>query len=314
MSWTMDINLLRILLVVVENGNLTIAGRKIGLSQPAVSNALARLRDTFDDQLLIRTPEGFKPTPLGEKIIKSAREINRLADEIDGLEIAFDPDKNDRSFNIAIDEYCSELIIPELYNYLEKFFPGIKSRVNLLKDDKNSLSMLRNGELDLIISNEIEKFSTEKYYAAEIYSQELYKDRTIFVADKSLGINPSEFRESAISDYKYSFWTKERIFNIPEKLITYCERKNMILTLAGIKGLVGIVPLLTYKRYKSSGNDDLTELPTPSLLKINRKEKLESSLTISQYWHAKNNDSSSSIWLRKVIKDVCDQTRMNLDI
>ena len=59
----LDLNLLRVLDAIVETRSVTAAASTLGLTQSAVSNQLARLRETFDDPLFVRTPEGMMPTP-----------------------------------------------------------------------------------------------------------------------------------------------------------------------------------------------------------------------------------------------------------
>ena len=69
-----DLNLLRVLDAIMQERSLTRAGRKLGLSQPAASHALARLRHMLGDELFIRTPEGMQPTPRAERIAQPIRE------------------------------------------------------------------------------------------------------------------------------------------------------------------------------------------------------------------------------------------------
>jgi len=63
-----DLNLLRILAAIYRTGSVTLAGKALSLSQPATSNALARLRDFFEDELFVRVPSGLKPTRLCEHL------------------------------------------------------------------------------------------------------------------------------------------------------------------------------------------------------------------------------------------------------
>ena len=64
----LDLNLLRVLAAIHRTGSVTAAGKALALSQPATSNALARLRDYFADDLFVRSPAGLKPTRLCERI------------------------------------------------------------------------------------------------------------------------------------------------------------------------------------------------------------------------------------------------------
>ena len=74
----LDLNLLRAFDAIATEGSVTVAGERIGLSQPAMSNALARLRQLFDDPLFVRTPGGMRPTPFAQQLAQPVREALRL--------------------------------------------------------------------------------------------------------------------------------------------------------------------------------------------------------------------------------------------
>src|SRR5271167_3672047 len=74
MSWNaFDLNLLVVFNAVAQEKTLTRAGRRLGMSQPAVSHALARLRYVLKDELFVRTPEGMLPTPRAERMAEPVR-------------------------------------------------------------------------------------------------------------------------------------------------------------------------------------------------------------------------------------------------
>src|SRR5579863_10059445 len=74
-AWgSVDLNLLIVFDAVMQERSLTRAGRRLGLSQPATSHALARLRTMLGDELFVRTPEGMQPTPRAEQIAQPIRE------------------------------------------------------------------------------------------------------------------------------------------------------------------------------------------------------------------------------------------------
>ncbi len=73
-----DLNLLVILQALLEEGNVTRAGVRLGMPQPAMSNALARLRRHYRDELLVRTGNGYDLTPLARSLLPSVQESTRL--------------------------------------------------------------------------------------------------------------------------------------------------------------------------------------------------------------------------------------------
>src|SRR3979490_1965294 len=97
-----DLNLLVVFDAILREGSVTRAGHQLGLSQPAMSHALTRLRHMLKDELFVRSPNGMMPTPRAEQLAGPIR----LA--LDGLQqslepIQFEPPKTTRSFPIAAD-------------------------------------------------------------------------------------------------------------------------------------------------------------------------------------------------------------------
>ena len=92
-----DLNLFVVFDAIYTEGNLTRAGEIIGITQPAVSNSLSRLRNLFDDPLFVRTAEGMVPTPVAQNIIGSVRQaLGLIRCSIQESE-SFDPKKRSRS-------------------------------------------------------------------------------------------------------------------------------------------------------------------------------------------------------------------------
>ena len=124
-----DLNLLLVFEALMDERNVTRASRRIGLSQPAMSNALARLRRVFDDPLLERTPEGMTPTPTALALVVPVRAA--LAQLRAALEEtpAFDPAVSNRTFHILANDYVDTLLLPSLVARLRKQSGAVALRV-----------------------------------------------------------------------------------------------------------------------------------------------------------------------------------------
>ena len=108
-----DLNLLVVFTAVAEERNITRAASQLLLSQPAVTRALQRLRDTFHDDLLIRTPTGYEPTPTGQRLLQDlASMLPRLDRLMAGGD--FDPASEDANFRIAATDHAAHLLVPLL--------------------------------------------------------------------------------------------------------------------------------------------------------------------------------------------------------
>jgi DNA-binding transcriptional LysR family regulator len=150
MNWgAFDLNLLIVFDAVMHERNVTRAGGKIGLSQPAVSHALSRLRYMLKDELFIRTPDGMVPTPRAEQLAAPVRRA--LSDMQLALEPeTFVPQEATRLFVLALNNYAAVILAPRLVTEVISTAPGIRLdlRPTGLRD---MTALLDRGELDLAI-------------------------------------------------------------------------------------------------------------------------------------------------------------------
>jgi DNA-binding transcriptional LysR family regulator len=145
----LDLNLLVVFDAVMQERNVTRAGQRLGLSQPAMSHALSRLRHMLKDDLFIRSPKGMLPTPRAEQLAVPVRTA------LDGLQQSleptqFDPSKAVRKFRIAADNYSAVVLVGILAARIGKIAP----LVTLEFQPSGTLKipdLLDRGELDLAI-------------------------------------------------------------------------------------------------------------------------------------------------------------------
>src|SRR5258707_3924853 len=125
MNWgAFDLNLLIVFDAVMQERSVTRAGSRIGLSQPAMSHALNRLRYMLKDQLFVRTPEGMVPTPRAELLAQPLR--NALSEMQLALEpVAFDPAASDRRFTVAVNNYAAVVLAPPLVAAVSAGAPAV---------------------------------------------------------------------------------------------------------------------------------------------------------------------------------------------
>jgi DNA-binding transcriptional LysR family regulator len=126
---SIDLNLLVVFEALMEERNVTRAARRVGLSQPAMSNALTRLRRTFDDALLVRTPSGMKPTAAAQSLIEPVRlALAQLRAAIEERP-AFDPAASRRAFRFLASDYVEVILIAPLAKKLRREAPLSSIRV-----------------------------------------------------------------------------------------------------------------------------------------------------------------------------------------
>jgi DNA-binding transcriptional LysR family regulator len=120
----MDLNLLKIFDAVFEDRNLVLAGRRLNLSQSAVSHALTRLRELVGDDLFLRTGKGLVPTARATDMAPVLRDALRRIDATLGVE-AFAPAQSTRRFTIAANDHVTAVIVAPLSRELREVAPGV---------------------------------------------------------------------------------------------------------------------------------------------------------------------------------------------
>lgn len=146
---TLDLNLLRVFDAVMIEQNLTRAADKLAMTQPAVSNALKRLRHSFGDELLIRTAYGVKPTPRAETLWPAIRQA--LASLEEALAPgSFDVAKAHTTFRMAMADATAALWMPILVRAIEREAPGLNARMVPLTT-REPRPMLLRGDIDIAV-------------------------------------------------------------------------------------------------------------------------------------------------------------------
>jgi DNA-binding transcriptional LysR family regulator len=168
-----DLNLLPVFEAVYVERSLTRAGEVLNVTQPAVSNALARLRDVFGDPLFVRSGRGVAPTPKALALIGPVREaLTRLRSGLDPAS-AFDPGTSERAFNIASRDTSSSAVIPRLVGRLEKIAPGVRLHFHVV--ERHDIPMeLASGRLDFA-------FDLAVLARPDLESAPLFSDRWVCV-------------------------------------------------------------------------------------------------------------------------------------
>jgi DNA-binding transcriptional LysR family regulator len=146
-----DLNLLLVFDAVMQDRSVTRAGGRIGLSQPAMSHALNRLRHMLKDELFVRTPEGMKPTPRAEQLavpVRNALNEMQLALESE----TFIPAEAERQFAIAVNNYAAVVLAPPLVAAVSAAAPAV--RLDLQPSGTlDIVDRLDRGDLDLAVGS-----------------------------------------------------------------------------------------------------------------------------------------------------------------
>ncbi len=146
----LDLNQLGVLVALLDAGSVSQAAGRLGVSQPTVSTALARLRLYFGDPLFVRAPGGMAPTPLGAEVAGAARDVLRQVDETLRRKPSFDPAHRHRPYTFAMSDVGEIVFLPRLLAALAHTSPDTPVRSVSLRPAPLAEAMAA-GEVDLAI-------------------------------------------------------------------------------------------------------------------------------------------------------------------
>lgn len=145
-----DLNLLVYLDVLLDEESVSKAANRLGITQPAMSNGLKRLRELFGDPLLIRTSTGMSPTERARELRPAVREALGLIEQTVQPQDQFDPAQNERIFRIMASDYAESTLIPQLLANLSERAPHIQ--LDILTPSDVAFSDLEQAKVDMAIN------------------------------------------------------------------------------------------------------------------------------------------------------------------
>ncbi len=291
-----DLNLLVVFDALMNERQVTRAGESIGLSQPATSNALARLRTLTKDELFVRSSGKLHPTPVA---IALAREIQPALEQIQTALSpvpSFDPLTSDRVFNIGMSDYVGLVLLPRLLAKLETEAPHVKIQVKS-GDRQLRLALLDSGEIDLLCGLIPEQIA---WHEKQLLFQERFvcvcRSERSFIGDAlSLQeyVNAAHLlvsvQEDMVGRVDYLLaqqnLTRHIALSVPHFLVApaILAQTNLIATL----------PERVAHEFAPSLN--LKILPCPLPLK---------GFSVFMRWHQSMSVQDTHAWLRKIIAEV----------
>jgi len=148
--YNFDLNLLRVLDALLRERNVSRAAERLSLSQPAVSNALNRLRELLDDPLLVRVGRAMQPTPRALSLEAPIRDALQQIEHTLNAGDSFNPTSSRQRFVIAVTDYVELICMPALMAHLANVAPGIQLAIRHLTPSLPA-EALDDGEVDLVL-------------------------------------------------------------------------------------------------------------------------------------------------------------------
>ncbi|MFT5643076.1 MAG: DNA-binding transcriptional LysR family regulator [Janthinobacterium sp.] len=294
---TLDLNLLRVFDAVMTEQNLTRAAGHLAMTQPAVSNAIKRLRENLGDDLLIRTAYGVKPTPRAEALwpaVRSALAGLKSAISQDNFDIAV----TETTFRMAMADATAAFWLPTLVNSIERDAPGVNVRMVPLTT-RDPRQMLLRGDIELAIGffpGVAAQLSMET--SSPMHHERLYSGHYVCVMRRN-----------------------HPLADLPLTIDNYCAAKHLLVSFSGrAHGLVDEALallkrerriLLTVNQFFTAGrvvaNSDLiTVLPRHLIASTGMSDRLLykelpfplPAVHLDMLWHERDSRSQAHQWLR----------------
>lgn len=288
-----DLNLLVVFQRIYEEHQISVVARQLGLSQPAVSNALSRLRRTLDDELFVRTASGMQPTPrarqLADPVNLALQQISQALNSQDD----FDAAQSKRQFTIAMTDVGEVYFMPVLTAELGLQAPGLQiSTVRASSVDLKS--EMESGRIDLAIGA-FDDLS-DAWYQRRLFRQQYV---CMMRREHPLAAEKLELREFLSARHLLVMSQEEPYLKI-----------NQALAKAGIHGNAHFqVPHFVAVPYIVSTSDLLVTVPqklaeraaSPFGLLFRKPPLRLPSLQTHIFWHRRYHQDAGNQWLREFI-------------
>ncbi|NKL37707.1 LysR family transcriptional regulator [Rhizobium leguminosarum bv. viciae] len=294
---TPDLNLLVTLDVLLAEGSVARAAQRLRLSPSAMSRALARLRETTGDPLLVRAGRGLVPTPraleLRERvgqIVEDAQAVLRPAEAIDLQRLV-------RTFTLRTSEGFAESFGPDLIARLGRQAPGVRLRF-VQKPDKDS-APLRDGTVDL------ETGVVSGTTGPEVRAQALFRDRFIGVVRLGHPLCEREMTPSLYAGGEHIYVSRRGLdkgpiddalnaLGLERQIATIVSGFSTALALARNSDLIASVPERHTGALRAGMHSFPLPVPTPEI-------------TVSLLWHPRMDADPAHRWLRGCVRDTCER-------
>ena len=169
----LDLNLLVALDALLAERNITQAGKRVFLTQSAMSGALARLREYFGDELLVQVGRKMVPTPLGESLAAPVRAILMQVQETLQARPSFDPATSARRFTLMMSDFVASVLMADVLRHLADRAPRIQFEI-LSNDIEVPADAIERGDTDMLVM-------PEQFLAPGHPSEPLFRDEYVCI-------------------------------------------------------------------------------------------------------------------------------------
>lgn len=292
-----DLNLLITLDTLLSEGSVAAAAKRLRLSPSAMSRALARLRETTGDPLLVRAGRGLVPTP---RAVELREQVSRLVQEAQAVlrpAQTLDMGQVIRTFTLRSSEEFVENLGPALLARIARQAPGVRLRF-VDKSDKDS-ALLREGSIDLSIG------VVDASASPELLTQALFRDRLIGVVRSGHALSQGDVSAERFAQGRHVYVSRRGLdrgqvddalqaLGLTRDISTIVAGFATAIALARDTDLIASVP----ERYTAHQRDGLYSFALPIVVPP---------FTVAMLWHPRLDADVAHRWLRGCLREVCGQ-------
>ena len=294
---SVDLNLLIALGALLEERNLTRAGEKTNMSQPAMSSALARLRRHFGDELLVRDGRQYQLTALAEKLLTDVRDALRQVERTLEVRTEFDPATSTRTFSLVMSDYAVTVLVDPLLRRARELAPGVGLTVNPIPGDmqESDRSLLQHdlmiAPLGFTFPGESEEIFRDRYVCLIDAGNSSLTDGTLSLA--SFGALPQAVATFGQREMLNQAEHALTVLGVPRRVQVTTEGWLPLPFVVAGTDLVAVVPERLARRVAGTAGVLVVE---PPFGKIDLIEAV--------WWHPTRSGDQALRWLRSIVADV----------
>lgn len=295
---TLDLNLLRVFDAVMAERNLTRAANRLSMTQPAVSNALKRLKESLGEELLTRTAYGVKPTSTAEALWPEVRvALDRLKQVLDPDE--FDPGRESATFQLAMADATAAMLMPPLISEIEAAEALVNLRV-LPLSTRDPRELLLRGDIHCAVGYFPEAVASlmAQGPAGQLRHARLYESDYVVVMRKGhpMATGPMTLDSFCRAHHLLTSFSGRAHGFVDQALAEFGKTRRVVLTVnqfftAGrVVAQSDLLTVLPFAFVSATGyGNELVTRPLPFKMNGSHTEML---------WHMRHDRSSAQQWLR----------------
>lgn len=293
-TYRSDLNLFSVFQAILETRSVTTAADRFGITQPAMSNALTRLRQLLGDPLFVNSTRGMQPTPYALEISEA------VADALNGLQRAldhrktFDPGMSEQTFCFHMPDMGQANMVPMLLDRLQQQAPHVQVQVETLPQDEVHAA-LEDGRVHFAAGH------LPRLHGRRLHHQLLFEERYVILMRAGHALASAPLTQKGMLQAPHALVTSIGSHQVIEDILSK-KRVHIAVRLSNVMALamalartdlIAVVP----RRLAS-------ELVKNGVLHVARPPISMPTFDVSVYWHERTHASPACIWMREQLVDL----------